>query len=416
MRATVGIPLVVIGLLLPFSVWAQGDDALTVAARQAADRFVQASEQKQGVVADVDAATAPVTLYVTLGSKDGILAGQLLAIFAKGDPIVVDGKVVGNRMKTVGTAEITQVQNENLCMAAMKTTVPGQQPARDNVASLKGVPHMLAVSTFLRPDNAGSMMGQEFADKLGAALQASGRFGMLERARFDAVLGELKLGLNDLFDPAKVAQLGKQLQAQGIVLGTITQQNDRYAINARVVEIQSGVQVASATATCGRSDELDAKYGRTATAVGGGVSGTTTPPPPVASVFSRDVKWLCQGPYPPKLVQDAVVAGGVYWSAAIALQGEATAVLEGKWQTLQFEVAVPDAAGSYKPLVEFVGDGRLLGSAQPRWKQKPVQVRLDVSGVQALTIRADCDCNPASVSSRVHLRQGTNMQQPIISW
>lgn len=297
MRTGYFVWLILAGILPPLSGWAQPDDALTVAAREVAEKLVLAAEQKQGVVAEMDNATTPVTIYVTLGSKDGVIAGQLLTIFAKGDPIIVDGKAVGNRMKTVGTAEITQVQNENLCMAAMKTTVPGQYPAKGNVASLKGVPHMLAVSTFLRPDNAGSMMGQEFADKLGTALQASGRFGMLERARFDAVLGELKLGLNDLFDPAKVAQLGKQLQAQAVVLGTITQQNDRYAINSRVVEIQSGIQVASATATCGRSDELDRKYDQT-TVIGGGGGDIAFPPTGAEGIAltPKNVTVLAGGP------------------------------------------------------------------------------------------------------------------------
>lgn len=240
--------------------FAQTDDALTAAAKQVAERFVESADAKRGEVAELDSVAAPKILYVSLGTKDGVHEGQLLEIAAKGDPIIVGGETIGFKETPIGTAEITRVQSDRLCMATVKNVTPGVAITKGSIAYLKPVPATLAVSTFLRPDNAATMMGQEFADKLGMALQASGRFQMVERTRLEAVLKELGLSLNDLFDPTKAARLGKQLQAKGVVMGTITQQNDRYAINARVVDVETGVQVAAAAVSCGRSTELDGKY------------------------------------------------------------------------------------------------------------------------------------------------------------
>lgn len=265
------------GILLPLDVQAQTDDALTVAAKQVAEKFVQSADAKRGEVADLDSEASPKTLYISLGLKDGVREGQLLEIASKGDPIVVGGETIGFKETPVGTAEIRRVQNDRLCMATVKTIAPGVAITKGSLAYLKPVPGTLAISTFLRPDNVATMMGQEFADKLGVALQATGRFQLVERSRMDPVLKELGLSLNDLFDPTKAARLGKQLQAKGIVLGTITPQNDCYTINARVVDVETGVQVASTTVTCPHSTEIDGKFGQTV--------GTTPPPPPPDEVL-----------------------------------------------------------------------------------------------------------------------------------
>jgi len=80
-------------------------------------------------------------------------------------------------------------------------------------------------------------------------------------------------------------------------MGTITQQNDRYAINARVVDVETGVQVASSAVSCGRSDELDRKYG-SGTVV---IDGPTIPPP-----LQQNVKILYVGS-PDDLVRNEAV-------------------------------------------------------------------------------------------------------------
>lgn len=355
--------IVLLGTLATAAVcYAQGDDALTVAAKQVSEQFVNSADAKRGEVAEVDDTTTPTTIYVLLGQADGVQEGNVLNIVSKGDPIVVAGETVGFKEKPLGTAEITRVQSDRLSVATMKTTVPGQQPQKGCLAYLKPVPSTLAISTFLRPDNAATMMGQEFADKLGMALQASGRFQMVERTRFEAVLKELGLSLNDLFDPVKAARLGKQLQAKGVVMGTITQQNDRYAINARVVDVETGVQVASAGVSCGRSTELDGKY-TGGTVVVDTPAGLPSPPTNVRVLYVGSNEDMVRN----EAVRDLLMQAGFNVDARPAFPDS----------LLQYRVVIYDKPGSFdsqaakrqpdvaKQLYAVAGSGRgvVLGGA-----------------------------------------------------
>jgi hypothetical protein len=139
---------------------AQTTDPLSDAAAQMAQKFTQAAETKKGQVVAVDNDTIPPTIYVLLGTKDGIFKDQLLDVVANGDPIKVGDRVIGYKRKPVGTAQITDVQDE-VTIAQMKDLVAGQKPAEGNVASLRTVPGSLAVAMLLRPAGAGCQIDRK---------------------------------------------------------------------------------------------------------------------------------------------------------------------------------------------------------------------------------------------------------------
>jgi TolB-like protein len=393
---------IMFGLMLPLSVWAQGDDALTVAAQQVADRFIQAAEAKRGEVAEVDDTTTPITLYVGLGQGDGVLEGQLLDVVAIGDPIIIAGETVGFKERPVAIAEVVRVQGERLCIATVKRVQPGQQPAKGNMAYVKAAPTTLAVSTFLRPDNAATLVGQEFADKLGMALQTTGRFRMVERTRLEAALAELKLGLNDLFDPVKAARLGQQLQAKGVVLGTITQQNDRYSINVRVVDIETGTQVLTAAAVCGRSDELDKKYSQVIATDGGSTGGgaiVPPPPPPVETkrlfldisaeeAASDQVRFEKNISIGDIIFREPVYVGFKFDDRKKSLVGTVSFLLNREWSRCTLTFGYDKMWGWTRiPAGQLIvkGDGILLADSRIE-ADRANQVAVDVAGVDTLVV------------------------------
>ncbi len=317
---------------------------------------------------------------------------------------MVNGETLGYKEKPVAVAEVTTVQGERLCLATVKRALPGQQPAKSNLAYLKPVPPALAINSFLRQDGAATLMGQEFADKLGMALQATGRFRVVERARLEASLGELKLGLNDLFDPTKTARLGQMIQAKGIAMGTITQQNDRYTINVRVVDIETGTQVLTAVATCGRSDELDRKYAQAGPTGGGG--GIITPPPGVIkSLFDQDLQWIPQGLQ--WTTAPATMIGRERWDAprgmasfGVGLPGGGastkwTLALDGEWKKLTGKIGASEPSagpGGFvstprRYTVVFEGDRGPLPPVTVREGQNPESFSLPLDGLSNLTIK-----------------------------
>ena len=367
-----------------------GNDALSVAAQQVVDKLSAVAQARRGDVAAIDANTTPPTLYVTLGAKDGVMEGTPLALFAKGDPIVVNGQTVDYILTPVGSAEVVRVQGDAICAATLKKTENGQQAAVGNVACTKAVPGTLAVSTFLRPDGATTQMGQEFADKLCLTLQDSGKFKVVERARFEAVLAELNLGLNDLFDPQKAAAFGRQVPARGVVVGSITQQNDRYAIGVRVVDIETGVQVASAAVNCGRSTELDDKYGKivgTAPLVSVAGGGPTAPQV-TKRVIDDELQWI---PVRPVVATDLTI-GGILWRKMLNINPMAyvsyTLVLDGRWRTLNLEIGKADQAPDRSATLHISLDGKPCNDVDVLRGNRAVHVSLDVTGVSAVRFSA----------------------------
>jgi len=67
-------------------------------------------------------------------------------------------------------------------------------------------------------------------------------FRLVERAQLDKVLSELKLPETGLIDSAKAQQLGKMVQAQAVLIGSISDrgQGKEVVINARLINTQTG--------------------------------------------------------------------------------------------------------------------------------------------------------------------------------
>ena len=158
-------------------------EGLVEAARQLAGTLALAPSGTSGEVAAVDRDGDEWTLYVALGAKAGVRTGQLLDIEAKGEPIRVGDEIVGYRRAARALAQVTAVQSDKLCVAALLRPPGGFTPAVGNVARLRGAPQTLAVAPFTRANGAATTLGAECAQQLGAALLAGGRFQVLDRAR-----------------------------------------------------------------------------------------------------------------------------------------------------------------------------------------------------------------------------------------
>jgi TolB-like protein len=63
---------------------------------------------------------------------------------------------------------------------------------------------------------------------------------LVERSQLTKVVDELALGQTGLTDPSKSAEVGKLAGAQDLVVGTVGEAGDRYVVDARVVEAETG--------------------------------------------------------------------------------------------------------------------------------------------------------------------------------
>jgi TolB-like protein len=133
-----------------------------------------------------------------------------------------------------------------------------EQLARDLGNSVpEGRSLTIAVSDF--PDLQGTVsdLGRYVAERLVTRLSARPeKFRVIERRRLDQVLGELRLGLSDLVDPAKAKQLGQMLGAQGIVVGTLSDLGNTVDIDARIIEIGTNSTFPGVSVTLTKDDPV----------------------------------------------------------------------------------------------------------------------------------------------------------------
>lgn len=93
-----------------------------------------------------------------------------------------------------------------------------------------------------------SAFGRLISEELVTKLFQTKRVRVVERGLLEKALNELKFNLSEVVDPARAKQLGKQVGADAIVIGTITDLGSTVKINARLIEVEKGDILAAAGA------------------------------------------------------------------------------------------------------------------------------------------------------------------------
>ncbi len=250
-------------------------EKLDDAARGLVDQLSQAAKRQSGPVVHV---ADDGLVYVALGAAMSVITGELLDLVTRGQAILgPDGQVLGHEETNVGVLRVDRVQAEKLALCTVEALEPGQQSAKGQVAYTRGIPtKAIAIADFLNASRTKNQLGHEFALHLAQALSARPPFTVLEREQLDTALKELGFALNDLFDPAKAQQLGKLLPSECVVLGEIFQGAGSYTVNSRIVDLETGAAVETASVGLTRSPEFDKKFGATSTGSGG--PGNNHPP------------------------------------------------------------------------------------------------------------------------------------------
>lgn len=91
-----------------------------------------------------------------------------------------------------------------------------------------------------------SAFGRLVSEELVTKLFQTKRVRVVERGLLEKALNELKFNLSEVVDPTRAKQLGKQVGADAIVIGTITDMGSTVKINARLIEVERGDVLAAA--------------------------------------------------------------------------------------------------------------------------------------------------------------------------
>jgi len=116
--------------------------------------------------------------------------------------------------------------------------------------------HKIAVLPFKELEGQRTVLGSYLAEELVTALFENPGFSIVERTMLDRVIGELKLDQSGLIDPETAKRVGKIAGVDAIVTGTITDLASYVAVNARLIDAQSGRIFAAAEVRIAKDDDV----------------------------------------------------------------------------------------------------------------------------------------------------------------
>ncbi|MBM3892267.1 MAG: hypothetical protein FJ388_24385, partial [Verrucomicrobia bacterium] len=135
--------------------------------------------------------------------------------------------------------------------AATKQKEPARpRDAIDTLPPYFGLKRLVAVTRFINKSGYQGQLqlGNGLADMLTDALMRSGRFILVERQQIQDVLREQDFAQSGRAIAAGAAEIGKLLNAQAIVIGTVTHYDEHVMVGTGAIA-QGGTQFQVSTAT-----------------------------------------------------------------------------------------------------------------------------------------------------------------------
>jgi TolB-like protein len=195
-----------------------------------------------GKIAEV----TPSSIYLTLGSKDGIEVGSTLTVFRdEGELKDPDtGDVIGRKRAKLARLEVTEVQ-DSYSKAKRLGDTDVELKAKDQVEQ-EGVSLAVAIMPILDIEGDETTTGKTLAEQISTMFVSRG-ITVVERERLNVALTELALQQSKAFDANAAQKVGKQLGAVAVVTGTITPKAMRAEAHVRLIRVQTGEAIVAAS-------------------------------------------------------------------------------------------------------------------------------------------------------------------------
>jgi TolB-like protein len=189
-------------------------------------------------------------------------------------------------------AEIRRLEAQNLAVQdgyipAEYASTPTAMIYSDEYldAAYNPIPFLAVMTlTNLKADPQSDWIGKAAGQSLVAQLSAlPGMFVVESKRVSDAITGQRKIPANDLADPTRVAQVGRSLDAEQVVMGNYVADGDKVLFNLRIVDAETGKVISGISKSVPRDHLLDA-LPEFATALAGALN----PAPPATAVAGSD--------------------------------------------------------------------------------------------------------------------------------
>jgi len=155
-----------------------------------------------------------------------------------------------------GTAEASGLAIPYLVPVTLTATTPVSTTTDAHlVNSDRSSLPRVAVMDF-RVDNISRSEANMVIDLMSNELHNTGKYSVLERSQRDDALLEIQFSVSDVSDEATQLRAGKLLSAEMIAIGSIGKVGSRIAVNIKLVRVETGMTVLSATELYDSIDSL----------------------------------------------------------------------------------------------------------------------------------------------------------------
>jgi len=107
----------------------------------------------------------------------------------------------------------------------------------------------------LEPQGVDRTIAQTLSEIMRTELLNTGRFEVLERAQMDRLIEEMKLQQTGLTDAQDAAELGKMLNVEKLIIGSVGQMGNTYQVNVRLVDVGRAVTEVAERSECPAREE-----------------------------------------------------------------------------------------------------------------------------------------------------------------
>ena len=107
----------------------------------------------------------------------------------------------------------------------------------------------------LEPQGVDSSIARTLSEIMRTELLNTGRFKVLERAQMDRIIAEMKLQQTGLTDTENAAQLGKLLNVEKLIIGSVGRMGNTYQLNVRLVDVLKAVTELAERTECPAKEE-----------------------------------------------------------------------------------------------------------------------------------------------------------------
>ncbi|NJN46995.1 MAG: hypothetical protein HC808_11530 [Candidatus Competibacteraceae bacterium] len=239
------------------------------AVRQLASKLMITSEGHLAQVGETG------LLYIVFERQQGLIEGSMVNLVRPSDPVRVGSVTVGRGEEPVGVAKLNRLFPDNKALAHLEGEARMPPKIGDKVYAGEGPQGQWVITPFTY-NGQPTEFSVTLQEKLVTELVRQG-VPVVERSHLEKVLQEQELTYSGLVDLTSAHEVGKLLGANGMVLGTIVDQGNSVAVNARLVSLETAGITVAAEVTIAKTPTVSQGLQRLVAALG------TTP----ANVFGQ---------------------------------------------------------------------------------------------------------------------------------